>query len=224
MFDGMDIDGGGKVHYIEFLAATIEAHGNLDEERIAEAFDRLDSDDSGVISVKNLKEFLGEDLPDAYLERVIDEANINASQHPHDHTISYDEFLALWDHDADEVMTHAKKNVGSRRVSRATSFQSSDSLDDVSTGTDLTSEIISTTSMGQATPGAYYFKKHKELSVRQNSFVCVESMSPARADQVLAEHGLVPSRQLDARLNEKLEAVAARQQQQGDGMRKTADI
>jgi calcium-dependent protein kinase len=33
MFEGMDIDGTGKVHYMEFLAATIEAHGSIDEER-----------------------------------------------------------------------------------------------------------------------------------------------------------------------------------------------
>lgn len=33
--------------YTEFLAATLEAHGYIEEERIAAAFDRLDSDDSG---------------------------------------------------------------------------------------------------------------------------------------------------------------------------------
>lgn len=33
--------------YTEFLAATIEAHGHIEEDRIAEAFDRIDSDDTG---------------------------------------------------------------------------------------------------------------------------------------------------------------------------------
>ena len=33
MFRGIDVDGTGKVHYIEFLAATIEAHDSIDEER-----------------------------------------------------------------------------------------------------------------------------------------------------------------------------------------------
>jgi hypothetical protein len=33
--------------YTDFLAATIEAHGHIEEDRIAEAFDRLDSDDNG---------------------------------------------------------------------------------------------------------------------------------------------------------------------------------
>lgn len=33
--------------FAEFLAATLEAHGYIEEERVAAAFDRLDSDDSG---------------------------------------------------------------------------------------------------------------------------------------------------------------------------------
>ena len=37
--------------YTEFLAATLEAHGYIEEERVANAFDRLDSDDSGMLFV-----------------------------------------------------------------------------------------------------------------------------------------------------------------------------
>ena len=33
MFKGMDIDGTGIVHYCEFLAATVESHGSIDESR-----------------------------------------------------------------------------------------------------------------------------------------------------------------------------------------------
>lgn len=40
-----DVDGTNEVKYSEFLAATIEAHGAIDEERLAEAFDRIDCDD-----------------------------------------------------------------------------------------------------------------------------------------------------------------------------------
>jgi Ca2+-binding EF-hand superfamily protein len=54
MFDAVDLDGTGRIRYTEFLAATIEAHGAIDEERLAEAFDRLDSDDSGFISAGEL--------------------------------------------------------------------------------------------------------------------------------------------------------------------------
>ena len=62
--------------YTEFLAATLEAHGHIEEERIADAFDRLDSDDSGYISKENLKEFLGDTASDKDIDEII--ANVDA--------------------------------------------------------------------------------------------------------------------------------------------------
>jgi len=91
LFDAIDLDGSGQIKYTEFLAATIEAHGDLDENRIAEAFDRLDSDDSGFISLENLRELLGEDIPEHRLNAIIQEADLTE-----DNRISYPEFLALW--------------------------------------------------------------------------------------------------------------------------------
>jgi len=52
LFVGTDLDGTGSIKYTEFLAATIEITGLVTEDRLAEAFDRLDSDDSGFISFK----------------------------------------------------------------------------------------------------------------------------------------------------------------------------
>ena len=42
-----NVNKNAHITYTEFLAATLEAHGNIEEERVAAAFDRLDSDDSG---------------------------------------------------------------------------------------------------------------------------------------------------------------------------------
>jgi len=47
IFDAIDIDGSGVIRYTEFLAATIEAAGWISEERLAEAFDRVDHDNTG---------------------------------------------------------------------------------------------------------------------------------------------------------------------------------
>lgn len=47
MFDAVDIDGTGKIRYTEFLAATIEAAGWISEDRLADAFDRVDHDSTG---------------------------------------------------------------------------------------------------------------------------------------------------------------------------------
>ena len=60
---------------------------------MAEAFDRLDSDDSGYISSQNLRELLGEEFPQEELENIIREADLTR-----DNKISYAEFLALWEH------------------------------------------------------------------------------------------------------------------------------
>jgi serine/threonine protein kinase len=97
LFECADLDGTGKIKYTEFLAATIESTGLVTEERIAEAFDRLDSDDSGYISLEDLREIFGDDAPEEYIEQVIAEADIKR-----DRMISYDEFLSLWDEDLKE--------------------------------------------------------------------------------------------------------------------------
>lgn len=90
IFNAVDLDGTGKIRYTEFLAATIEAHGVISEERLAEAFDRLDADDSGYISAENLAEMLGEDFPKSEIESILKEAS-------RDGKVTYSEFLALWE-------------------------------------------------------------------------------------------------------------------------------
>ena len=95
IFDAVDMDGTGLIRYTEFLAATIEAQGAISEERLAEAFDRLDSDDSGYISAENLREILGNDFPEEEIDAIIKEASKHGS-------ISYSEFLALWEEQAEK--------------------------------------------------------------------------------------------------------------------------
>jgi calcium-dependent protein kinase len=77
IFESIDVAGNQKIMFTEFIAATIEARGLIAEDRIAEAFDRLDSDDSGFISKENLKEFLGDDITDAELKDVMKEADVD---------------------------------------------------------------------------------------------------------------------------------------------------
>jgi calcium-dependent protein kinase len=56
-----DINNNGDIQYTEFLAAALEGQSFIEEARIAEAFDRLDSDGNGQISRANLINFLGKD-------------------------------------------------------------------------------------------------------------------------------------------------------------------
>lgn len=50
IFNVVDINRNGQIDYTEFLAATIETQGVIEEQRLADAFDRLDQDESGYIS------------------------------------------------------------------------------------------------------------------------------------------------------------------------------
>lgn len=108
--------------YCEFLAATIEAQGAISEERLAEAFDRLDSDDSGFISKENLREFLGDDLPQAEIDEIMVEADSN-----NDNKISYPEFLALWEDKNEEKRDIAMQKLREHRATLSSSSYGSSS-------------------------------------------------------------------------------------------------
>lgn len=127
----------------------------------------MDADDSGVISVQNLKDFLGDNLADAYLEGIISEAHDNTAP-----AITYEEFLGLWDMNADEQIKCAKIVVGSRRVkhmksalSTVSSFISEDDDDDVflcdPSHEQMQVEISSKKS------GSCFFQDHREMSIRK---------------------------------------------------------
>lgn len=117
MFRAVDIDGCERLSYSEFLAATIEAHGSIEEDRIAEAFDRLDSDDTGFITVSNLTDFLGDDVPKKFIDSIIEEVDVSK-----DHKIDYDEFLGLWDESFDKVRVKNLEEVREKRLVRDSEF------------------------------------------------------------------------------------------------------
>jgi len=91
IFDEVNIGGSGNIRYTEFLAATIEMHGPILEDQLAEAFDLLDSDDSGYISSACLKDLLGAGISTEDIDLVILEATQWKGR-----TMSYSQFLSLW--------------------------------------------------------------------------------------------------------------------------------
>jgi len=104
IFAACDLDGSGRIRYTEFLAATIEAQGDISEERLAEAFDRFDKDDSGCIGVDDLAEILGKNFPRKEIQDIITRANQTGNGSGEGsgaagagNTISYAAFLALWE-------------------------------------------------------------------------------------------------------------------------------
>ena len=111
IFKGMDIDGSGTVHYFEFLAASMEAHGFINEQQLADAFDRLDVDDSGTISVNDLRKVLGSEVSDASIDSIIDEEDLDA-----DRQVNYKEFLQMWDIESDSLRQRTLQTVARRRI------------------------------------------------------------------------------------------------------------
>lgn len=72
-----------------------------------------------------MRDFLGDEVPNEYLEKIIDEADIL-----HDHQISYAEFLEMWNVDTEAHLEKTRKHVAGRRIiSREPSFTSSISSD-----------------------------------------------------------------------------------------------
>ena len=122
------MDGSGRIRFTEFIAATIEAHGEISEERLAEAFDRLDSDDSGYISSNNLIELLGDEIPREQINEIISEADVTK-----DNKISYGEFLLLWEQ-KHEVEKEEQLNLLDDKVHQSMKCATSDVSDQTTTG------------------------------------------------------------------------------------------
>ena len=134
LFRAVDLDGTGTLKYTEFLAATIQTTGLVTEERVAEAFDRLDSDDSGFISFRNLRDLFGADVPKEYINQIIAEADIKQ-----DRKISYDEFLAMWEGELEENQIEELAGIGNNRT---VSDIAIDVVDDDSSDGDESSGIL----------------------------------------------------------------------------------
>ena len=106
LFKNVDVDESGLIDYTEFLAATLEAHGNIEEERIREAFQVFDTDNSGYITKDELHQILGKKADPRYVEALIEEADTNK-----DGKISFDEFKAVFGRKTDEHVTEIREAV-----------------------------------------------------------------------------------------------------------------
>ena len=65
----------GVVKYTEFLAAAMQEQMYLKEDKIHEAFNKLDLNHTGKITKENLHELLGEGTDSEALDRIMEEAD-----------------------------------------------------------------------------------------------------------------------------------------------------
>lgn len=111
IFRKVDVNQTDVINYTEFLAATLETQGAIDEYRLAEAFDALDDDDSGYISRENLRNILGSRSDEKLLDQLIAEADFHK-----DGRVSYEEFLQLFAQTKHEHIRRVYEEVAAEHV------------------------------------------------------------------------------------------------------------
>jgi Ca2+-binding EF-hand superfamily protein len=89
LFKSIDVDESGSIDYTEFLAATLEAQGEIREQHIKDAFDVFDLDQNGFISPEEIRTVSGNEADLDYIDRLVKEADTNK-----DGKISFAEFQA----------------------------------------------------------------------------------------------------------------------------------
>ena len=87
-----DIDMNGMIDYSEFLTGALDWQKHLSEEILENAFRAYDTDHSGSISIREIKQFLGvkDGEPDDIWNKILQEADENG-----DGEVSMGEFKAL---------------------------------------------------------------------------------------------------------------------------------
>lgn len=91
-FKALDISHTEEIHYSDFLAAMVSSRIQVHDELLVQTFKRFDTDNTGFITVTNLKEVLGETFEGEQIEQLIKEV-------PHeDGKISYQEFIYYLKH------------------------------------------------------------------------------------------------------------------------------
>ena len=88
IFNSLDMDGSGKISYDEFLSAMINSQKVVTEERLKKAFKMFDKDNSGKLSVKEIRNVFGG--TEAQWKQVINEVDLN-----NDGEVDFEEFKIM---------------------------------------------------------------------------------------------------------------------------------
>ncbi|KAH8076070.1 serine/threonine kinase [Aureococcus anophagefferens] len=108
VFEAVDHDNTGRISYTEFLAAMLEGNCLVQEDELADAFDRLDSDDSGAITKDNLRQLLGNQFSASLVEEMIADADFKQNG-----TVDYEEFKKMMLGSSGKRMRETKIRAGS---------------------------------------------------------------------------------------------------------------
>jgi serine/threonine protein kinase len=88
IFHALDSNHDDTIHYSDFLAAMVSTRIALHDDLLKATFSKFDTDNTGYITVANLKEVLGQSFDGEKVEDLLKEADFT-----HDNRISYGEFV-----------------------------------------------------------------------------------------------------------------------------------
>ena len=92
VFDILDVEKDGVIHYTEWLAAMMESNIFVKKDSLLHAFNVLDCDNSGTISKGNLQKLLGNGYDKDLIKKMIAEVDLGGNG-----VVSKREFIALFD-------------------------------------------------------------------------------------------------------------------------------
>ena len=118
IFNNLDLDGSGKISYDEFLSAMISSKKVVTEERLEKAFKMFDKDNSGKLSVKEIKTVFGG--TEEQWKNVINEIDLN-----NDGEVDFAEFKIMMENMENNNIIEKK-----RKTETANTFKSKDKSED----------------------------------------------------------------------------------------------
>jgi calcium-dependent protein kinase len=126
IFQALDTNSNEEINYSDFLAAMCSSRIQMNDNLIRDAFKRFDKDNSGFITIDNLKEVLGDDYRGQDIEAMLKEADIRQ-----DGRISLEEFFEYLTGDALEshqtaavaIIEREEKRIATKRPDQDPSAQ-----------------------------------------------------------------------------------------------------
>jgi Ca2+-binding EF-hand superfamily protein len=88
IFAALDTDHDNTICYSEFMAAVMQDRVRMHEDILRKTFSRFDQDESGMITVDNLRTVLGDTFEDVNVQELLDEADTNGKG-----SLCYEDFL-----------------------------------------------------------------------------------------------------------------------------------
>merc|ERR1711862_854302 len=72
----LDSNSDHKIHYSDFLAAMLSTRLNMSDDLIMATFRRFDTDNSGQITLENLKQVIGDEVEGDSVDKLMAEADL----------------------------------------------------------------------------------------------------------------------------------------------------